>query len=215
LEAPRWSIANERRRDGSPPSGFEDHLDQPSASGDNAVLIALACRQLPGRQRRLGTWLGAAGAVALRLVIAFIVLRIMAVPFLKTMGGLMLIGVAIKIIVDESGHTDVVAKENLWGAVASIVMADALMSLDNVIAIAAASEGSMALTIFGLALSVPIVVFGAGLVMLTLERFPFLVWAGAALLGWVAVDLIAEDPLWAKQAWFTFDMLGSALSRAA
>jgi len=137
----------------------------------------------------------------------------MAVPFLKTMGGLMLIGVAIKIIVDESGHTDVVAKENLWGAVASIVTADALMSLDNVIAIAAASEGSMALTIFGLALSVPIVVFGAGLVMLTLERFPFLV--GAALLGWVAVDLIAEDPLWAKQAWFTFDMLGSALSRAA
>jgi YjbE family integral membrane protein len=184
-------------------------------SGDNAVLIALACRQLPGRQRRLGTWLGAAGAVALRVVFAFIILRIMAVPFLKTMGGLMLIGVAIKIIVDESGHTDVVAKENLWGAVASIVMADALMSLDNVIAIAAASEGSMALTIFGLALSVPIVVFGAGLVMLTLERFPFLVWAGAALLGWIAVDLIAEDPLWAKQAWFTFDMLGSALSRAA
>jgi predicted tellurium resistance membrane protein TerC len=89
------------------------------------------------------------------------------------------------------------------------------MSLDNVIAIAAAAEGSMALTIFGLALSVPIVVFGAGLVMRLVKRFPFLVWAGAALLGWVAVDLIAEDPLWAKQAWFTLDMLGTALSRSS
>lgn len=184
-------------------------------SGDNAVLIALACRKLPEKQRRLGAWLGAAGAVALRIVFAVIILRIMAIPFLKTMGGLMLAGVAVKLIVDESGHDDVVAKENLLGAVASIVMADAVMSLDNVIAIAAAARGSMALIFFGLALSVPIVVFGAGLVMRVVERFPVLVWVGAALLGWIAVDLIAEDLIWAKLARFNLNMRDTALSRSS
>lgn len=181
-------------------------------SGDNAVLIAMACRHLPKRQRRLGIGLGAAGGVALRIAFAFVIVQIMTIPFLKTIGGLMLLGVAVKLIVEEAEYEHVPAKESLWGAVTSIILADAVMSLDNVVAIAAAARGSMALIIFGLALSVPIVVFGAALFMSVLERYPILTWAGAALLGWVAGDLIAEDPLWVKLAWFDPHMISTVFS---
>jgi YjbE family integral membrane protein len=181
-------------------------------SGDNAILIALACRHLPENQRRLGIVLGAAGGVALRIAFAFVILQIMAIPFLKTIGGLMLLGVAVKLIVEEAEFEHVPAKESLWGAVSAIILADAVMSLDNVIAIAAAARGSLALIAFGLALSMPIVVFGATLFTGLLERFVLLTWAGAALLGWVAGDLIAEDPLWARLAWFDLDMLDTVLS---
>jgi predicted tellurium resistance membrane protein TerC len=136
----------------------------------------------------------------------------MAIPFLKTIGGLMLLGVAVKLIVEEAEYEHVPAKESLWAAVTAIVLADAVMSLDNVVAIAAAARGSMSLIIFGLALSVPIVVFGAAMVMSVLERYPILTWAGAALLGWVAGDLIAEDPLWAKLAWFRPETLDTVLA---
>ena len=181
-------------------------------SGDNAVLIALACRHLPEKQRRLGMWLGAGGGVALRIALAFIFVQIMAIPFLKTVGGLMLLGVAVKLIVEEAEYEHLPAKESLWGAVAAMILADAVMSLDNVIAIVGAARGSMILIIFGLALSVPIVMFGAALFMNALERYPILTWAGAALLGWVAGDLIAEDPLWAKLAWFNLDQLDTVFS---
>jgi YjbE family integral membrane protein len=181
-------------------------------SGDNAVLIALACRHLPEKQRRLGMWLGAGGGVALRIGFAFLVVQIMAIPYLKTVGGLMLLGVAVKLVVEEAEYEHLPAKESLWGAVTAIILADAVMSLDNVIAIVGAARGSMMLIIFGLALSVPIVMFGAALFMNALERYPILSWAGAALLGWVAGDLIAEDPLWAKFAWFNFDRLDTVFS---
>jgi YjbE family integral membrane protein len=183
-------------------------------SGDNAVLIALACRHLPENQRRLGIGLGAAGGVLLRIIFAFVIVQIMAIPFLKTIGGLLLLGVAVKLIVEEAEFEHVPARENLWGAVSAIVLADAVMSLDNVIAIAAAARGSMALIIFGLALSVPIVVFGASMIMSVLERYPILTWAGAALLGWVAGDLIAEDPAWASLGWFDPDIFDTALAVA-
>jgi YjbE family integral membrane protein len=181
-------------------------------SGDNAILIALACRHLPERQRRLGMLLGAGGGVALRIVFAFIIVQIMAIPFLKTVGGLMLLGVAVKLIVEEAAYEHVPAKESLWGAVTAIILADAVMSLDNVIAIAAAAHGSMMLIMFGLALSVPIVMFGAALFMTVLGRYPLLTWAGAALLGWVAGDLIAEDPLWTTLTWFDLDRLDTIFS---
>jgi len=181
-------------------------------SGDNAVLIALACRHLPERQRRLGITLGAAGGVALRILFAFIIVHIMEIPLLKTVGGLMLLGVAVKLIVEEAEFEHVPVKENLWGAVASIILADAVMSLDNVVAIAAAAHGSMWLIIFGLALSVPIVVFGAAMVMSVLERYPILTWAGAALLGWVAGDLIAEDPMWSGLPWTQHEFFDTSLS---
>jgi YjbE family integral membrane protein len=169
-------------------------------SGDNAILIALACHKLPRKQRKWGVLLGAAGGVALRIAFAFVVIQLMAIPALKAIGGLMLLGVATKLLIDETEH-HVDAREDLWGAVAAIVMADAVMSLDNVIAIAGAARGSMPLIIFGLAVSVPIVVFGAGLLMQALSRFPILVWFGAGLLGWIAGDLIAGDPIWERFGW--------------
>ena len=162
-------------------------------SGDNAILIALACRQLSQHQRRWGVFLGALGGVILRVVFTLIVVELLGVPLLKAAGSLLLLLVAIKLLIDETEPSDVKAKPKLWGAVMSIIMADAVMSLDNVIAIAAAARGSARLIIFGLVLSVPIVMFGAGFLLKALERFPLLVWAGAALLGWVSGEMMASD----------------------
>ena len=169
-------------------------------SGDNAILIALACRQLPPRQRRWGVFLGALGGVLLRIIFTLIVVELMDFPLIKAIGALTLLLVAIKLLIDETEHSDVKAKPNLWGAVVSIIMADAVMSLDNVLAIAAAAHGSSKLIIFGIVLSVPIVMFGAGFLLKVLERFPLLVWGGAGLLGWVAGEMMASDPFVAGQA---------------
>lgn len=163
-------------------------------SGDNAILIALACRSLPLKQRRWGVFLGALGGVILRVVFTLLVVQMMSIPYLKAFGSLLLLFVAVKLLIDETEHSDVTAKPDLMGAVISIIMADAVMSLDNVLAIAAAARGSTSLIVFGLALSVPIVMFGAGFLLKVLERFPALVWAGAGLLGWVAGDMAATDP---------------------
>ncbi len=172
-------------------------------SGDNAILIALACRQLPVRQRRWGVFLGALGGVLLRIAFTLVIVEMMAIPYLKVVGSALLLIVAVKLLIDETEHSDVKAKPNLWGAVGSIIMADAVMSLDNVIAIAAAARGSANLIVFGLALSVPIVMFGAGALLKVLERFPILVWAGAGLLGWVAGDMAAADSVVAEHVHFT------------
>lgn len=182
-------------------------------SGDNAILIAIACHKLPRRQRRWGIILGAGGGVALRIAFAFVVVQLMAVPVLKTIGGLMLLAIAIKLLVEEA-ERHIAAKEDLWGAVLSIIIADAVMSLDNVIAIAGTARGSMPLIIFGLAVSVPIVVFGAGMLTKALERFPILVWAGAGLLGWVAGELIATDPWWTEFGWINPETLKIVLAVA-
>jgi YjbE family integral membrane protein len=168
-------------------------------SGDNAILIALACRQLPVKQRRWGLFLGALGGVVLRVIFTLLVVQMMGVPYLKAFGALLLLFVAVKLLIDETEHSDVAAKPNLMGAVTSIIMADAVMSLDNVLAIAAAARGSSSLIIFGLVLSVPIVMFGAGFLLQALERFPVLVWAGAGLLGWVAGDMAASDSALAER----------------
>lgn len=162
-------------------------------SGDNAILIALACRQLSPRQRRWGVFLGALGGVVLRVIFTLLVVELMDIPFLKAAGSFLLIMIAVKLLVDEGEATDVKAKPDLMGAVVSIVMADAVMSLDNVLAIAAAANGSRWLIVFGLVVSVPIVMFGAGFLLKALERFPILVWAGAGLLGWVAGEMMASD----------------------
>lgn len=182
-------------------------------SGDNAILIALACHKLPKKQRRWGIALGAGGGVALRIAFAFVVVQLMGVPGLKALGGLLLLGVATKLLIEEAEH-HVEPKEDLWGAVAAIITADAVMSFDNVIAIAGAARGSMALIAFGLVVSVPIVVFGAGLLMQALSRFPILVWAGAGLLGWIAGELIANDPLWDRLGWTRPETFESAASIA-
>lgn len=164
-------------------------------SGDNALVIAMACRGLQPRQRLWGMILGAAAAVILRIIFTGIVASLMELPYLKLVGGLALIVIAAKLLVPEKEDEDgVKAASHLWAAVQIVVVADIVMSLDNVIAVAAAADGSVPLLILGLAVSVPLIVAGAALIMALLTRLPALVWAGAALLGWIAGDVIATDP---------------------
>jgi YjbE family integral membrane protein len=164
-------------------------------SGDNALVIAMACRGLPPRQRFWGMILGAGVAVFLRIIFTGIVVSLMALPFLKLVGGLALLYIAAKLLVPEhEGEGDVDAAAHLWAAVRIVAIADIVMSLDNVIAVAAAANGSIPLLVIGLAISVPLIVAGAALIMALLNRLPILVWAGAALLGWIAGDVIATDP---------------------
>jgi YjbE family integral membrane protein len=163
-------------------------------SGDNALVIALACRGLEPRQRLWGMILGAAAAVILRIIFTGIVATLMALPYLKLVGGLALIVIAAKLLVPEDEEGDVKSASHLWAAVQIVVVADIVMSLDNVIAVAAAANGSVPLLVLGLAISVPLIVAGAALIMALLSRLPILVWAGAALLGWIAGDVIATDP---------------------
>lgn len=177
-------------------------------SGDNAVVIALACRMLPPRQRLWGMILGAGVAVLLRVVFTLVVAQAMEYPYLKLVGGLLLLWVAVKLIVpeDAGGDGKIEAANNLWRAVRIVAIADIVMSLDNVIAIAATAETAAAavdpthaslvkavLIIIGLATSIPMIIAGSALLMLLLERYPVLVWAGAALLGWVAGDIMIKD----------------------
>jgi YjbE family integral membrane protein len=176
-------------------------------SGDNAIVIALACRALPPRQRFWGIILGAGAAVTLRIFFTVILQYVLELPWLRLVGGLLLIWIAIKLLIqDEADETHIEGKDNLWGAVRTIAVADVVMSLDNVLAIAAAARGNTGLIIFGLAISIPLIVAGATLIMALLTRFPILVWAGAALLGWIAGELLVEDPVSGQY----FDMLAAA-----
>jgi len=164
-------------------------------SGDNALVIALACRGLAPKQRLWGMIFGAAAAVVLRIIFTGIVATLMELPYLKLVGGLALIVIAAKLLVPEQEDEDSVqAASHLWAAIRIVVIADIIMSLDNVIAVAAAANGSVPLLILGLAISVPLIVAGAALIMALLNKLPILVWAGAALLGWIAGDVIATDP---------------------
>jgi len=165
-------------------------------SGDNAVVIALACRNLPKRYRNRAVLAGSGGAVLLRVLFCFVVAWLMQVPFLKLAGGALLLWIGIRLLVPEhedgdgAGH----GASNLWGAIRTIVIADAVMSLDNVIAIAAAAKGDMTLIITGLVLSIPLIVFGSQLLLGVLNRFPVLVTAGGALLGWIGGEVMVTDP---------------------
>jgi len=165
-------------------------------SGDNAVVIAMACRGLRPRQRLWGMILGAGVAVLLRIVFTVFVAALMLLPWLKIVGGLALFYIAAKLLVpEEADENETEATEHLWRAVKIVAIADIIMSLDNVIAIAAAAKGNMALLVIGLAISIPLIVAGAAVIMALLDRFPILVWAGAALLGWIVGEVIATDPV--------------------
>ena len=177
-------------------------------SGDNAVVIAMACMTLPPKQRLWGMVLGAGVAVLLRVVFTLVVAEAMNYPFLKLVGGALLFWVAVKLVTEDSDGEGVEGGETLWSAVRIVAIADIVMSLDNVIAIAASADIAAArvdmahaasikatLIIFGLATSVPLIVAGSALLMALLERFRVLVWAGGALLGWVAGDIMATDPV--------------------
>jgi YjbE family integral membrane protein len=164
-------------------------------SGDNAVVIALACRTLPPRQRMIGVILGAGAAVLLRIIFTLLVQQLFDLPWLKLVGGLVLLWIAVKLLLgDEADEDSVKSGTNIWEAIRIVAIADIVMSLDNVLAIAAAAGGQTGLIIFGLAISIPLVVFGSTLLMWLLDRVPILIWAGSALLGWVAGELIATEP---------------------
>ncbi len=163
-------------------------------SGDNALVIAMACRGLHGRHRLWGMVIGAGAAVLLRIIFTGIVATLMALPYLKLVGGIALLVIAAKLLVPDEEEEGIESASHLWAAVQIVVVADIVMSLDNVIAVAAAANGSVPLLILGLAISIPLIVAGAALIMALLNRLPILVWAGATLLGWIAGDVIATDP---------------------
>lgn len=164
-------------------------------SGDNAVVIALACRSLPQNQRKLGILLGAGTAVGLRILFALLIASLLVIPFLKVVGALLLLWIAVKLVVGDDDVHEVEASTNLWRAVRTVAIADAVMSLDNVIAIVGASHGNNALFIFGLLLSIPLIIYGSQMLMAVIHRFPIIVWAGAALLGWIAGEMLLSDPV--------------------
>lgn len=164
-------------------------------SGDTAVVIAMACRGLAPRQRLLGVAIGSGTAAVLLIVFALIITPLLLLPYVKLIGGLALIYIAVKLLIPETaGEEDVEAATHLWRVVRIVALADIILSLDNIIAVAAVARGNLALLMTGLAISIPIVFLGATLIMALLERFPLLVWAGAALLGWIAGETIATDP---------------------
>jgi YjbE family integral membrane protein len=164
-------------------------------SGDNAVVIALACRNLPPHQRRWGVFWGAVGAIVLRIILTFFAVSLLQLSFLKLIGGVLLLWIGIKLIAEEDseeGH-EVKASDKMFSAIRTVVIADLVMSIDNVLGVAAAAHGSLLLLIFGLALSVPLVIGGAQIIMRLIERFPVLIVAGGGLLGFVAGELMIED----------------------
>lgn len=173
-------------------------------SGDNAVVIALACRSLPPHLQKWGVILGTVPAVVLRVLFTVIISYLLAIPYLKAIGGLALIWVAISLLrqqdEDEAHISD---SANLWHAIRTIVVADIVMSLDNVIAIAAAAKGDLTLLVIGLLMSMPLVIFGSTLLLRLLTKFPVLITVGGALLGYIAGEVIVEDP--ALEPWVPFD----------
>ena len=166
--------------------------------GDNAIVIALACRNLPSHQKRAGILWGTAGAIILRVILVFFASALMTTPGLRLIGGLLLLWIGVKLITEETGDDlDGKIKQNssLIGAIRTIIIADFVMSLDNALAITAASKGNMFLVVFGLVLSVPIIIGGSAIILRMMERFPVIVVLGGGLLGWLGGDLMATDKL--------------------
>ncbi|MBX3632792.1 MAG: hypothetical protein ABS38_10105 [Acidovorax sp. SCN 68-22] len=194
--------------------------------GDNAVVIALACRKLPPAQRTKGILWGTAGAIVLRVVLIFFALTLLAIPFLKIAGALLLVWIGVKLLAPDAddGHANIAASDKLLAAIKTIVVADLVMSIDNVIAIAGAAQGAadhheMPLVIFGLVISIPIIVWGSQLVIKLMDRFPFIITFGGMLLGWIAGTMLVSDPALAaadRLAWMPkLDQASSAIKYSA
>ncbi|SOE55848.1 integral membrane protein, YjbE family [Burkholderia sp. D7] len=167
--------------------------------GDNAVVIALACRNLSPQQRTRGVLLGTLGAIVLRVALIAFAVLLLDVPFLKFVGGLMLLWIGVKLMTPEHSNPNIKPADQLWAAIKTIIVADAVMSLDNVIAVAGAAEAAdpqhrLALVIFGLLVSIPLIVWGSTLVLKLLDKFPIVIALGAGLLGWIAGGLMIDDP---------------------
>lgn len=164
-------------------------------SGDNAVVIALAARSLPEQQQKRAVFWGAGVAVGLRVMLAAVAVQLLRFPYLKLAGGVLLLWIAVKLLLPESDEAEVAPADHLWAAVKTIVVADFVMSLDNVVAVAAAARGSVLLLALGLVISIPLVVFGASMLMKLMDRWPVIITLGAALLGWVSLEMATSDPV--------------------
>jgi len=169
--------------------------------GDNAVVIALACRNLPAKQRTRGIMYGTAGAIILRVILIAFALALLSIPYLKIVGALLLLWIGVKLLVPEAeGDHNISSSDKLWGAVKTVIIADLVMSVDNVLAIAGAAQGAnqshqLPLVIFGLLVSIPIIIGGSQLVLKLMERFPVIITLGAMLLGWIAGQMAYSDPV--------------------
>jgi YjbE family integral membrane protein len=168
-------------------------------SGDNAVVIALACRNLPAEQRKKGILFGVGGAIGLRIVLTFFAVSLLALPYLKLVGAMLLLWIGVKLILPEDEHSEdnIKADTRLFGAIKTIIVADFVMSLDNVLGVAAAAKGNVPLLIFGLLISIPLIAWSSQLVLKLIDRFPFIIYAGGALLGYVAGEMLVSEALFA------------------
>lgn len=169
-------------------------------SGDNAVVIALACRNLPPPQRRLGVFWGVCGAVVLRVALTAFAAGVLGYPYLRLVGGALLLWIGVKLLMPEDAGHDIPASDRLWGAVKTVILADLVMSLDNIVAVAGAAQGSLLLLLFGLAVSIPLIVWSSTWVMHWMERFPIVVTLGAALLGYIGGGMLVSDPI-IREVW--------------
>jgi len=171
--------------------------------GDNAVVIALACRKLPPAQRTKGIIWGTAGAIILRVILIAFAMTLLALPFLKFVGAILLVWIGVKLLApDEDGHGELETSDKLFAAIKTIIVADLVMSVDNVIAIAGAAQNAgdhqMLLVVLGLLISIPIIVWGSQLVIKLMDRFPFIIILGGMLLGWIAGGMLVTDPVFAN-----------------
>ncbi|MBL0387454.1 TerC family protein [Tumebacillus sp. ITR2] len=162
-------------------------------SGDNAVVIALACRNLPDKQRRTAFLWGSLGAVVCMILLTFVAIRLLEVPLLQAVGGFLLIWIALKLLQGEDEGGGIRQHDNLWRAVWTIIVADVVMSLDNTVAVAATAQGNLPLIGIGLAISIPLIIWGANVLAKLMHKFPLIVWAGAMLLGYTAGEMILQD----------------------
>src|SRR5919201_3890339 len=162
-------------------------------SGDNAVVIALAARSLPAKQQKQAVFWGAGAAVVLRILLTIFAAALLSLPWLKLVGSLLLFWIGVKLLIPEEDDGEIEASEHMMTAIKTILIADLVMSLDNVIAVAAAAGGSYVLLILGLAISIPLVIFGATLLITLMERFPIIITIGAGLIGWVAGEMLVAD----------------------
>lgn len=179
--------------------------------GDNAIVIALACKNLPSKYRKLGIFYGALGAILLRIIMVFFAATLLSIYGLKLVGGILLLWIAIKLVLDHDKTTDINVNQekNLLGAIKTIIVADFVMSLDNSIAIAAAADGNIYLVIFGVLLSIPIIIWGSSLILKLIDNYPIIIYLGSALLGWIGGEMIQTDILFQDSNYFA--QLHSAL----
>lgn len=162
-------------------------------SGDNAMVIAMASKDLPEKHRKTAVWWGAAGAVILRCVLTFVAVLLLKIPYIQAGGGILLLWIAFKLLLEEEEDLRVAETSSVWKSIRTILVADFIMSLDNVLAIAGLAKGDLALIVIGIALSIPIVVWGSGLIVGWLHRFPILVFIGAYILAFTAGDMMLQD----------------------